>query len=382
MHVSHLSLTDFRCYGTADIGLEPGVTAFVGPNGQGKTNLVEAVGYVSTLGSHRVPVDAPLVRQGASRAVVRTAVERGGRRQRVDLEIVARGANRAQLNQAPVRRMREVLGVLRTVLFGPEDLMLVKGDPDARRRFLDDVLVSRAPRFAGVKAEFERVLKQRNASLKSAAGALRAGRADVRTLDVWDEQFAQLGAELLHGRLHLVNLLREPVAGAYARVAPGAAVAALRYRSSLGDDIGTGGLPGRDLLQARFLEALAKARGQEIDRGLSLVGPQRDDVVLTLGDFPAKGYASHGESWSFALALRLGSYDLLRDDPGPDGDGEPVLILDDVFAELDARRRAALVDVVAGAEQVLITAAVPEDVPEGLGGARFDVFAGEVRRVC
>jgi DNA replication and repair protein RecF len=381
VRVTHLSITDFRSYESAELDLDPGVTAFVGPNGQGKTNLVEAVGYVATLGSHRVATDAPLVRLGAQRAVIRALVSRAGRDGLVEIEIVPGGANRARLNRAPVPRAREVLGALRAVLFAPEDLALVKGDPDGRRRFLDELLVARAPRFAGVRSDYERVLRQRNALLKSAGAAVRAGRGDVRTLDVWDSHLATAGAELLAGRLRLIQLLVPDVAKAYADVSSGQGDASIAYRSSLGDDVSADEPPGRDLLAARLLDALAKVRSQELERGVSLVGPHRDDLQINLGPFPARGFASHGESWSLALALRLASYELLREDGGPDGDGEPVLILDDVFAELDAGRRDRLAALVAGAEQVLVTAAVPQDVPEALDGARFDVMGGEVRKI-
>jgi DNA replication and repair protein RecF len=381
VRVTHLSVTDFRSYPSADLALDEGVTALVGPNGQGKTNLVEAVGYVATLGSHRVATDAPLVRLGAQRAVVRAMVRRAARDTLVEIEIVPGGANRARLNRGPVPRAREVLGVLRTVLFAPEDLALVKGDPDGRRRFLDDLLVARAPRFAGVRADYERVVRQRNALLKSAGATIRSGRGDVRTLDVWDSHLATTGAELLAGRLRLVSMLAPDVAKAYAQVSDGQGDATIGYRTSLGEDLAAGPAVERELLAARLLEAMAKARPQELERGVSLVGPHRDDLQLNLGPFPAKGFASHGESWSFALALRLASYELLRADGGPDGDGEPVLVLDDVFAELDTGRRDRLAGLVAAAEQVLVTAAVPKDVPEVLAGARFDVMAGEVRRV-
>ena len=381
MHVTHLALTDFRSYATADLPLEPGVTALIGPNGQGKTNFVEAIGYVASLGSHRVATDAPLVRLGAQRAVIRTAVARAGRSTLVELEVVPGGANRARVNRSPVPRPREILGILRTVLFAPEDLALVKGDPDGRRRFMDELLVARAPRFAGVRADYDRVLRQRNALLKSAGATIRSGRGDVRTLDVWDTHLATVGAELLAGRLRLVHLLAPHLSTGYEQVASGQGPAAIAYRSSLGEDVTAENPPGRELLQARLLDALARCRTQELERGISLVGPHRDDLVISLGPFPAKGFASHGESWSLALALRLASYELLREDSGPDGDGEPVLILDDVFAELDDTRRTRLAEMVGKAEQVLVTAAVPQDVPEQLEGARVDVMAGEVRRV-
>jgi len=379
VHVTHLSLTDFRSYEVVDLTFDPGVTALVGPNGQGKTNLVEAVGYVATHGSHRVATDAPLVRSGAQRAVVRCAVARAERSTLVELEIVPGSSNRVRVNRSPLSRPREALGVLRTVLFAPEDLALVKGDPDGRRRFLDDLLVARAPRFAGVRGDYERVLRQRNALLKSAGSTIKAGRGDVRTLDVWDTHLATAGAELLAGRLRLIRELAPAVAAAYEAISDGQGDAGVGYRSTLGDDVTADAPADRELLQARLLEAMARSRAAELERGVSLVGPHRDDLVLTLGGLPARGYASHGESWSLALGLRLASYDVLRGDGGEEA--EPVLILDDVFAELDVRRRTRLAKLVAGAEQVLVTAAVAQDVPEELDGARVDVMAGQVRRV-
>ncbi|GAB3592486.1 DNA replication/repair protein RecF [Angustibacter peucedani] len=381
MHVAHLSLTDFRSYPQVELALEPGVTALVGPNGQGKTNLVEAVGYVATLGSHRVAQDAPLVRLGAERAVVRASVVRDERPTLVELEITPGKANRARVNRGPVPRAREVLGLLRTVLFAPEDLALVKGDPGERRRFMDDLLVARAPRYAGVRQDYERVVRQRSALLKSAGAAIRRGQGDVRTLDVWDQHLATAGAEVLAGRLRLLAELADPLRHAYEQVSQGQGEAAFSYSSSLGDDLAAEvaeapGL-GRELLQARLLEQTSRMRSTELERGVCLVGPHRDDLVLRLGPLPAKGYASHGESWSYALALRLASYELLRHEQG----GDPVLVLDDVFAELDVGRRERLAELVADAEQVLVTAAVVDDVPEALHGARVDVMAGEVTRV-
>ncbi|MER5998227.1 DNA replication/repair protein RecF [Nonomuraea angiospora] len=413
MHVAHLSLTDFRSYASVELGLEPGVTAFVGPNGQGKTNLVEALGYVATHSSHRVSSDAPLVRKGATRAIVRCAVHRDDRRALVELELNPGRANRARLNRSPVSRARDVVGLLRTVLFAPEDLSLSKGDPAERRRFLDDLLVARTPRFAGVRADYDRVLKQRGALLRTAAQARRgsrsarraesdsgftaAGAGDVlSTLEVWDAHLARHGAELLRARLELVEALRPLVAGAYSALAPGSDPATLAYRSTLstGGDTDEGvsedeaaGERGSfdtqtlstDLgktLEERLRERLLEVRSAELERGVTLIGPHRDDLILGLGDLPARGYASHGESWSFALALRLAAYDLLRADGG-----DPVLILDDVFAELDSQRRRRLAEIVAPAEQVLITAAVPDDVPAELVGGRFDVAEGSVTRV-
>ena len=382
MYVRQLAVTDFRSWEHAELEFEAGVAVLVGANGQGKTNLIEALSYLSTLGSHRVSTDAPLVRHGAQRAIVRTAVVHAGRELTVELEIAPGRANRARLNRSPVPRPREVLGVLRTVLFAPEDLALVRGDPGQRRRFLDDLLVLRAPRLAGVQADYDKVLRQRVALLKSAGAPRRtgAGPADLRTLDVWDGHLARHGAELLGARLDLLVELTPYVRAAYRAVAPESATAELEYRSSLGDALPAAvqetGKADIDLLEAALLAELARLRSAEVERGVCLVGPHRDDLELRLGGLPAKGYASHGESWSFALALRLGSYQLLRC-----GGAEPVLLLDDVFAELDTRRRARLAEVALAAEQVLVTAAVPADVPEELQGIRFDVHAGQVRRV-
>jgi DNA replication and repair protein RecF len=373
VYVRTLSVTDFRSYTAAELDFEPGVTALVGPNGQGKTNLAEALGYLATLGSHRVATDAPLVRLGTERAVVRGTVVRDERDTLVEIEISPGKANRARLNGSPVTRVKDVLGVLRTVLFAPEDLAIVKGDPSTRRTYLDDLLVARSPRYAAVHSDYDRVLKQRNALLKSAGHARRSGSA-LGTLDVWDSHLATAGAAVLAGRHQLIAALRPLVDKSYSAVSRGGGPARLDYRTSLGDDVAE--TTDRELLEAALSAALAESRDKDLDRGITLVGPHRDDLVLSLGELPAKGYASHGESWSFALALRLAAYDLLSSDGG-----EPVLVLDDVFAELDNTRRESLAEMVAPAEQVLITAAVAEDVPPALTGARWDIASGTVRRV-
>ncbi len=436
MYVSHLSLTDFRSYHQVDLTFEPGITALVGPNGQGKTNLVEAIGYVSTFSSHRVPTDAPMVRAGASSAVVRSRIVRaqpdGSERALViDLQLGSGRSNRVKLN-GTASRARDVIGALRSVLFAPEDLSLVKGDPDGRRRFVDELAVQVTPRLAGVFSEYDRVVRQRTALLKSAS-AVRGSRAslDVRTLDVWDAKLAELGAQVIVARQAVVTALDPYVGRAYERVSDGQGAASVTYRSSLdaatatqddpgyprepagpavvggrggaGSTIGTAPRPTASVqvVEAQMMDALSRLRPKELERGVCLVGPHRDDLVLTLGALPAKGYASHGESWSFALALRLASYELLTHGPiegsldgvdpvddaaalwvadsGPDG--EPVLMLDDVFAELDFTRRERLASMVADARQVFVTAAVPGDVPERLAGARYDVMASEVARV-
>ena len=371
MHVTHLSLHDFRSYGELELALEPGASAFIGANGQGKTNLVEAIDYLATLGSHRVATDAPLVRVGAERAVVRAGVVRDERSALLEIEITPGRSNRARVNRGPLPRPRDLLGWLRSVVFSPEDLTLVKGDPSDRRHFLDALLVLRSPRFAGVRADYDRALRQRNSLLKSARHSGRGTNLD--TLDVWDGQLAAYGGELLAARLALLDSLEPYLGEAYRAVAASAAAertkAVATYKASFV-------LPDsrdREVLREAMADELVLRRRDELDRGISLVGPHRDDVVLSLGSMPAKGYASHGESWSYALALRLASYDLLR----ADGD-DPILILDDVFAELDRDRRSHLADRVSGAEQVLVTAAVAEDVPEGLRGRRYDVASGEV----
>ncbi|MCE7081513.1 DNA replication/repair protein RecF [Streptomyces sp. ST2-7A] len=377
MRVTHLSLADFRSYVRAELALDRGVSVLIGPNGQGKTNLVEAVGYLATLGSHRAASDAPLVRAGADRAVIRAAVVEGERQQTVELELNPGRANRARINRSDRVRPRDALGIVRTVLFAPEDLALVKGDPGERRRFLDELITARAPRLAGVRADYERVLRQRNTLLKSAAMARRHGgrRMDLSTLDVWDGHLARVGAELLDRRLALVELLGPVADKAYEQVAPGGGPVSLEYRCSAEPEGGPPPVTGPEL-EAWLLAALSEARPREVERGVTLVGPHRDDLSLRLGALPARGYASHGESWSLALALRLASYGVLREE-GP----EPVLVLDDVFAELDARRRERLAELVLPGEQVLVTAAVAEDVPAVLRGARYTVSEGNVERV-
>lgn len=422
MYVTHLHLVDYRSYAEIQVPLQPGVCVFVGPNGQGKTNLVEAVEYLATLSSHRVAADAPLVRAGAERATVRARVQAGiddTRSLLLELDIVPGKANRAKLNRAPLKRARDLLGALVVVLFSPEDLSIVKGDPSERRRFLDDLLVARWPRFAGIRADYDRVLKQRNALLKSLSG--RTGRvagADVAaTLDTWDEHLSQLGAELVVARIATLTDLAEHVADAYRSIAPVNNEARAAYVSSnavlpfaqpsfpsrgerfpssgagsqaidgLGSLTELGDLPdggpspdsppntplSRDEIAEVLRVRMWERRGEEIARGVSLVGPHRDDIALQIGELPAKGYASHGESWSLACALRLAAFRLLRVDGI-----EPVLILDDVFAELDHTRRQRLAMGIADAEQVLITAAVADDVPVELGGRRFRVDSGTV----
>ncbi|MFI2476871.1 DNA replication/repair protein RecF [Nocardia xishanensis] len=372
MFIRSLSLRDFRSWEHAELELSPGRTVFLGSNGNGKTNLLEAIGYLATLGSHRVAADAPLIRMGAQRARIGATVVNTGRELRVDIELNQGAANRAQINRSPVRRPREILGILQTVLFAPEDLALVRGDPGERRRFLDELCTARLPRLAGVRSDYDRVLRQRSALLKTAGRQARS-RADLSTLDVWDGHLAEHASVLLAERLRLVHDLYPHLAQSYRSIAPESRPAAIGYRSAClpPEFLDPAREPQSDdttALEEIVLRELASARSKELERGVCLVGPHRDDLDLVLGDAPAKGFASHGESWSFALALRLGAFDLLRSTGA-----EPVLLLDDVFAELDRRRRTALAEVAAGAEQVLITAAVPEDVPGELAAVPLRV---------
>lgn len=373
MHVRELDLRDFRSWPELNLKLEPGVTVVAGRNGYGKTNIVEAVHYTSTLSSHRVATDAPLVAAGKPNARVSVTTVNEGRELTTHLLIKPQGANQAQINRTKLKSAREILGVLRTVMFSPEDLRLINGEPAERRRFLDDLAALRTPRLGGARADYERVLRQRNALLKHSNMALRRGYSDddgataLSTLDVWDGQLAHFGAQVVAGRLSLIDDLSPHITSAYHSVAPESRPAAVAYNSTLDKAVTElAGGQSRDpaVFEAAMLTELGRRRKDEIDRGVTLVGPHRDDVSLMLGDNPAKGYASHGETWSYALALHLAEYQLLTSDGS-----DPVLILDDVFAELDAKRRERLVHVAEGAEQVLITAAVGDDLPGNLDDA-------------
>jgi DNA replication and repair protein RecF len=368
VHLTRLALTDFRSYAAADVRLAPGVTTFTGLNGQGKTNLVEAACYAATFTSHRVSADAPLVRHGAERAIIRAAVSSADRDSLVEIEVNPGRANRVRLNRVPLPRPREALGVLRCVLFAPEDLAIVKGDPDQRRRYLDDLLAATRPRYAGVRSDYERVLRQRSALLKSARAR---GGGVPRGLEVWDDQLATAGAALTAGRLELVRAIRPEAARAYSAVSGSPSDTSLRYKPSF--QAGEEPEPEPGKLAAAIREALEERRHAELERAVCLVGPHRDELELSIGGLPARGYASHGESWSMALALRLAAFEVLRA-----GGEDPVLILDDVFAELDAGRRDRLAALVAGADQVLVTAAVGADVPAELAGRRLTVAGGMI----
>ncbi len=390
MYLTRLSLTDYRNYAAAEVTLGPGATTIIGANGQGKTNFIEAAAYLAAFGSHRVATDAPLIRQGADRAVVRGVVSTAGRDSLLEVEINPGRANRLRVNRAPARP-REALGILRCVLFAPEDIAIVKGDPDQRRRYLDDLLVSMRPRYAGVRADYERVLRQRTALLKSAKAR---GAVPPGALDVWDDHLVSAGAALTAGRLRLVAVIRPLLADCYSAVSGAESDTDVRYRmaaaagsgAAAGSDSAADGDPAelasageaepdQEKIALALRDALAARRRAELERGVCLVGPHRDELELRIGGLPSRGYASHGESWSLALALRLAAYELLR---GDGGSGDPVLLLDDVFAELDAGRRDRLAALVSSAEQVLVTAAVQADVPEGLAGARFQVAGGVI----
>lgn len=379
MIVEHLSLVDFRNYAGAEVALIGGPNVFVGRNGQGKTNLAEAIAFLATLGSHRVPNDAPMVRDGADAAIIRARLVHGERAVLLEVQLNRQGANKARVNGAPVRTA-ELPRYAQVVLFAPEDLQIVRGDPSSRRRFMDQLLVQRSPRFAGIISDYERVLKQRTALLKSAKA--RGIRGDqLSTLEVWDDKLVALGTELIQARLALAKDLSAPMRSAYAAIAGADHAPQLDWALSVRGGDPEEGAADQDAagstesIADQFRSALAARRAAELDRGLTLVGPHRDDLVLRVRGLPVKGYASHGESWSVALSLRLASAELLRAESRL---GDPVLILDDVFAELDADRRARLAGLTADYEQVIVTAAVEEDVPVGLRAQVIRVDAGRV----
>jgi DNA replication and repair protein RecF len=374
LRIRHLSLTDIRNHHATEIVLPAGCSAFIGSNGQGKTNIVEAIYYLSTLSSHRVATDAPIIAEGASTARIAAEVVRDDRVLTIDIELLPGKANRARINRSPVARPREILGILKTVMFAPEDLSLVKGDPSERRKFLDDLLIQRQPRWSGVRVDYDRVLRQRNALLKSVGVARRANSDTIdSTLAVWDEQLVRFGAELMRARATLVADLLPRAQDVYAQVAPASKPLTMSYEPSTGSDVDVASAD-QSTVEQILLEHLHAKRKEECDRGITLVGPHRDELKLNLGSMPVKGFASQGESWSVALALRLASFDLLSAE-GP----APILILDDVFAELDTHRRTHLAERIAAASQVLITAAVADDVPHNLVTEWFTVEDGQVR---
>ncbi|MEV7692964.1 DNA replication/repair protein RecF [Microbacterium sp. NPDC089189] len=378
MIVEQLSLVDFRNYEHADLAFVPGPNLLVGRNGQGKTNLAEAISYLATLGSHRVSADAPMVRAGADAAFVRARLGHGERHVRLEIQINKQGSNKARVGGAPVRTA-ELPRYAQVVLFAPEDLQIVRGDPSSRRRFADQLLVQRVPRMAGVIADYDRVLKQRTALLKSAR-ARGLKQAALPTLDVWDDKLVALGTEIIEARMRLASDLHPPLVAAYSAIAGADHSPEITWATSVsggdpedGEESGTAEVSGT---ADAFRAALAAKRSAELERGVTLVGPHRDDLILKIRSLPVKGYASHGESWSVALALRLASAELLRADSAL---GDPIVILDDVFAELDADRRARLAVLVADYEQVIVTAAVEGDVPNALRGRTVRIEAGRIQ---
>ena len=370
MRLERLEVVEFRNHDAAAVEFPPGVSVLVGPNGVGKTNLLEAAGYLATLGSHRVGQDAALIRAGAASAVVRAAVQRAGRRLLVDVELRPGSGVRGRVNGAPVPRARDLLGVVRATVFAPEDLGLVRGDPEERRRFLDTLATQRLPRYHGSRQDYDRVLRQRNTLLRSAAGRLPA--SGLATLEVWDEKLASAGAEIWSERLRLVAALTPRVELAYQRLAGRDDMVEIGYVSSVAGTDGSDPDPAK-LAQA-LREWLVADRAREVERGITLSGPHRDDLALGLRGLPARTHASHGEAWSLALALRLGSHRLLAEE----GE-EPVLLMDDVFAELDRQRRDRVAEAAVAAEQTIVTAAVAEELPPELNAAVFDVEPGSVQ---
>jgi DNA replication and repair protein RecF len=374
MHVISLTAVDFRSYSFVEVNLEPGVTTFIGSNGQGKTNLVEAISYCSTLSSHRVSQDLPLVKADQPRAIVRTGVKYLDRTNWLEVEIWPSKTNKAKLNGSDCKKTKDILGILQTITFSPEDLILVKGDPGQRRYFLDELLVQKSSSYAGIKTDYERVLKQRNALLKSAGPARRNNLDSVlATLDIWNEQLINFGSQIILARHQIINELLPYVSKSYAELAPSSKALNITYLPNVSAE----NVTLNDLVAA-MKQKLQERQQDELDRGLTLVGPHRDDLEIMIGELPAKGYASHGESWSVALALRLASFDLLK---ATSPAGDPVLILDDVFAELDVARRNQLILRVKNVEQVLITAAVAEDVPKELVGNKLYVNNGKVEKI-
>ena len=385
MRVAHLSLGDFRNYQTAELELAAGPNLLVGRNGQGKTNLVEAIAYFATLRSHRVTGDAPLIRAGEAAAIMRMKIEADAREVQLEVQLNRDGPNRAQVNRNQVRP-REVTRWFSAVLFAPEDLGIVRGEPSLRRRFLDDALIARLPVAAGALSDYERVVRQRTSLLKSARAAGNRTSLDA-TLSIWDDQLVEYGTRIMLARRELVRDLAGPLQAGYQALVSQDHGPGLRMSESMVGALREGGVSretvlvdddasvSRETLAAQFREALSLVRAKEIERGATLVGPHRDDLLLELNGLPVKGYASHGESWSFALALKMALATLLRDE-SPAGD--PVIILDDVFAELDSRRRLSLMSAVAGFEQVIVTAAVEEDIPGDVSWHRVRIEAGTI----
>ncbi len=360
MHLSHLSLKNFRSYSELELSLDPGITIFLGRNGEGKTNIVESILYLAFLSSHRTSGDLPLIKLGESAAYTRAKIQEPDREILVELEINGEKANRARINQNPTRSQKEIFGLIQCIYFSPEDMDLVRGDPTERRRFIDQIITLRSPRLAGVISDYERSLRQRNALLKT--------RANGASLEPWDQQVAKFGAEIIAARTSLLVEFVPFFSKIYAGISQEKS-AHITYKSSIENPSTNPAENYRTIIQK-----MGEIRGQELDRGLTLVGPHRDDLLLHLGDHLVKGYASHGESWSIALSLKLASYDLLVSEGT-----KPILILDDVFSELDEERRNQLIALAKSAEQTFITVAVEADLPKDLNGATYYVKNGSVK---
>ena len=362
MLITNLNLNNYRSYTTLDLSLDPGVSIFVGKNGEGKTNIAEAVLYLTFLSSHRASGNTPLIKLGNQSAYIRAKVKYPEREILVELEINTDKANRAKVNQNQVRSQKEIFGIVQTIYFSPEDLDIVRGDPSERRRFIDQLLTLRSPRIAGVISDYERAVKQRNSLLKT--------RAPMDALNPWDKQVAELGGELITLRMLALDELK-PIFNQVYKDISDTKPAEIVYKSSIENPS-----LNQDENSEKIMERLVNNRGAELDRGLTLTGPHRDDLLLILGDHLVKGYASHGESWSIALSLKLATYNLLRSDGL-----SPILILDDVFSELDEERRERLAEIAKGANQTIITVAVENDLPKSITGTKYLVRAGVVSKL-
>lgn len=379
MHVKHLTLSNFRNYETVELPLTTGVNLLVGKNGQGKTNLAEAIFFAATLSSHRVSGYLPLIRQGENKAIVRVLARFEDRENLLELELNADSPNRARINKSEMPRVRDILGYVNAIIFSPEDLDIVKRDPSNRRAFIDELIVQLSPRMSAVYSDYERVLKQRNTLLKSAKN-MTSSNSGLSTLDSWDQSLVKIGSEIIATRYDVVQRIAPFLSEAYGAIADETNDPSIQLKSSLlsseaemegtNAELTTG---DKTEIEDLYRSRLALLRNKELERGITLVGPHRDDLLLLLGTLPAKGYISHGESWSYALALKLASASLIRKDARA---GDPILILDDVFAELDTTRRSRLAALISHNEQVIITAAVAEDVPSELSATKFKVTAG------
>jgi DNA replication and repair protein RecF len=375
MQLAHLWLTDFRGHQESEVEVGPGITVFAGGNAQGKTTVLEAVGWLARMSSFRAAPDSALVRVGCEKAIVRAEIvpaNRGPdvRPDLIEAEIAAAGRNRVLLNRKPLPRARDLLGSLRVTVFAPDDLRLVKAGPAERRAELDDLLVALSPRYDAVQSDYERVLRHRNAWLRTWSRA-----DDPATLDVWDEQLVRAGAELVRGRLKLLERLAAPLGKAYGDVAGAAADVAGAYEASWAREL-PGEAGGVILDETRLddvgpllAEAVGRSRSADLERRLTLIGPHRDDWRLSIDGLDARRYASQGEQRSLALAVRLAGHVVISDVVGE----PPVLLLDDVFSELDETRANNLVAHMPIAQALVTTAG---SLPPGLPAERVVWVAG------